>query len=61
MFKNPPHSPDLAQNDYHFSLCLMKFLLGQSLKNDSEKKDVVQADRLASNLFFMKAYKKLVS
>ena len=39
----------------------MKLLVGQSLKSDSEKKDVVQAERLASKLFFMKAYKKLVS
>jgi hypothetical protein len=51
MFKNPPHGPDLAQSDYHFFLYLMKFLVGQSLKNDSEKKDVLQAERLASNLF----------
>jgi len=61
VFKNPPHSPDLAQSDYHFFLYFMKFLVGQSLKSDSEKKDVVQAERLASKLFFMKAYIKLVS
>lgn len=34
-------------------LHLMKFLVGQSLKSDSEKKDVVQAERLASNLVFL--------
>jgi len=61
MFMNPPQGPDFAQSHYHFFLYLMKFLVGQSLKSDSEKKDVVQAERLASNLFFMKAYKKLVS
>jgi len=61
MFKNPSHGPDLVQSDYHFFLHLMKFLVGQSLKSDSEKKNIVQAERLASNLFLMKAYKKLVS
>jgi hypothetical protein len=60
MFKNPPHGPKLAQSDYHLFLHLMKFLVGQSLKSDSEKK-YVQTERLASNLFLMKAYKKLVS
>jgi hypothetical protein len=61
MFKNPPHGPELVQSDYNFFLHLMKFLVGQSLRSDSEKKDVVQAERLASNLFLIKAYKKLVS
>jgi hypothetical protein len=60
MFKNPPHGLDLAQSDYHYFLYLMKNLVGQSLKSDSEKKDVAQTGRLASKLFFMKAHKKLV-
>jgi hypothetical protein len=37
-FDNPPYSPDLASSDYSLFLHLNKFLAGQSLRSDQEKK-----------------------
>ena len=53
IFEHSLYCPDLAPGDYHLFLCVKKFLAGQRLRCDQDRKHVLQdwLEGLAANLF----------